>query len=79
MPFWSYAGRLSMWWSPSWPSSLTNREVAYIGHAVAWFGAPVADGAINPRRHRNSLGTNRSCLGSEVHDEADGVVRWRSF
>jgi hypothetical protein len=50
------------------------RTCADIGHAVAWFGAPAADGAISPRRHDNSLATHRGCPGSTVHDEGGGVV-----
>jgi hypothetical protein len=51
------------------------RTCADIGHAVAWFGSPVADGAISPRRHDNLLATHRGCPGSTVHDEAGGVVQ----
>ncbi|HTW07157.1 MAG TPA: hypothetical protein VME46_06595 [Acidimicrobiales bacterium] len=50
------------------------RTCADIGHAVAWFGTPEAGGGIKPRHHENSLGTNRGCPGSSVHDEAGGVV-----
>jgi hypothetical protein len=45
-----------------------------MGHAVAWFGTPVADGSISPLRHQNQLADNPGCSGSSVQDDAGGVV-----
>lgn len=48
---------------------------AEMGHAVAWFGPPVADGGVTPRSHSNFLAGHRGCPGSSVFDADDGVVQ----
>jgi hypothetical protein len=61
-PAWGGLDSTSIMWTERYGPEM--RTCADIGHAVAWFGAPVADGAISPRRHRNSLGTNRGLKGA---------------
>jgi hypothetical protein len=52
-----------------------------MGHAVAWFGTPEADGGVRPERCHNRIGTNAGCPGSSVFeadpdaDGGDGVVQ----
>jgi hypothetical protein len=46
-----------------------------MGHAVAWFGTPSADGGVAPRSHRNHLALIRGCPGSSVYDAGGGVVQ----
>lgn len=50
------------------------RRCADLGHAVAIFGEPVADGGVRPLGHRNHLAPNPGCPGSFVED-LDGGVR----
>jgi hypothetical protein len=49
------------------------RTCVDLGHAVAWFGPPVADDGVRPLRHHNHLAGNLGCPGSSVSD-ADGDV-----
>jgi hypothetical protein len=51
------------------------RACADMGHAVAWFGTPSADGGVAPHGHRNHLGTHRGCPGSSVRDAVGGVLQ----
>jgi hypothetical protein len=46
-----------------------------LGHSVAWFGTPVADGDVHPLGHRNFLASHRGCPGSSVYDAGGGVVQ----
>lgn len=51
----------------------TMVSCADIGHSVAWFSTPAADGAA-PSSHRNHLADNRGCPGSSVTDQGGGVL-----
>jgi hypothetical protein len=51
------------------------RNCAEMGHAVAWFGTPVAAGGEKPLRHRNHLAEHRGCAGSSVDDVDGGVLQ----
>jgi hypothetical protein len=42
-----------------------------MGHAVAWFGTPTADGGVLPQRRHSHVGANRGCPGSSVVDADD--------
>ncbi len=46
-----------------------------MGHAVAWFSTPTADGGVVPAGHRNVLAAHRGCPGSSVSDAEGGVVQ----
>jgi hypothetical protein len=46
-----------------------------LGHAVCWFGTPVAEGGVTPRSHRNYLAEHPGCPGSLVADGDGGVVQ----
>jgi hypothetical protein len=48
---------------------------AELGHAVCWFGTPVAEDGVVPRSHRNYLAEHPGCPGSSVGDAAGGVVQ----
>jgi hypothetical protein len=62
----------SIMWTERYTPPL--RTCADMGYAVAWFGTPLADGDVAPRRHHNHLGTNRGCPGSSVRDTDGGVL-----
>jgi hypothetical protein len=62
----------STMWTERYAPAL--RTCAEIGHAVAWFGTPVADGDVAPLHHHNHLASHRGCPGSSVHDAEGGVL-----
>ena len=51
------------------------RACAELGHSVAWFGTPTAEGGVTPLTHRNFLADHRGCPGSSVYDSDGGVVQ----
>jgi hypothetical protein len=63
----------SIMWTERYAPPL--RTCGELGHAVAWFGPPVADGGISPRTHQNWLADHRGCPGSSVSDEGGEVVQ----
>jgi hypothetical protein len=71
-PTWGGLTSTSIMWTERYAPSL--RACADMGHAVAWFGEPSADGGAVPQRHRNHLSTHPGCPGSSVHDQAGGVL-----
>lgn len=70
---WGQLGPTSIMWTERYAPPL--RACADLGHAVAWFGTPVADGGVAPVGHRNFLAEHRGCPGSSVHDSEGGVVQ----
>ncbi len=62
----------SIMWTERYAPPL--RTCADMGHAVAWFGTPAADGGVTPRSHQNFLANNRGCPGSSVDDSDGGVL-----
>jgi hypothetical protein len=72
-PGWGALAPSSIMWTERYAPPL--RSCADIGHAVAWFGTPVADGDMLPSRHVNYLAEHRGCPGSSVGDEDGGVVQ----
>jgi hypothetical protein len=74
--------RVGTGWGALAPSSIMWTEryappmgaCSDIGHAVAWFGTPVADGGVRPFRHHNHLAGHRGCPGSWVGDSDGGVL-----
>ncbi len=71
-PAWRGLRSTSIMWTERYTPPL--RRCADMGHAVAWFGTPLADGGVAPRHHDNHLGTNRGCPGSSVRDADGGIV-----
>jgi hypothetical protein len=69
---WGGLGATSIMWTERYAPPL--RSCAEMGHAVAWFGAPVADDGVAPVAHHNHLGTHRGCRGSSVQEADGGVV-----
>src|ERR1700722_3769321 len=69
---WGALAPTSIMWTERYAPPL--RTCADMGHAVAWFGAPVADDQVRPVRHDNFLADNRGCPGSSVRDADAGVV-----
>src|ERR687891_362886 len=69
---WRGLASRSVMWTERYTPPL--RTCADMGHAVAWFGTPLADGGVAPRHHRNHLGGNRGCPGSSVRDTEGGVL-----
>jgi hypothetical protein len=69
---WGGLASTSIMWTERYTPPV--RTCADVGHAVAWFGSPSAEGGLTPDRHHNHLATHRGCPGSSVHDEATGVV-----
>jgi hypothetical protein len=63
----------SIMWTERYTPPL--RTCSDLGHSVAWFGTPIADGGVTPRGHRNSLADHRGCPGSSVYDSDGGVVQ----
>jgi hypothetical protein len=72
-PTWGGLGSTSIMWTERYAPPL--RRCSDMGHAVAWFGPPIADGTVSPLRHHNHLAANRGCPGSSVHDLDDGVLQ----
>ena len=69
---WGALASTSIMWTERYAPPL--RTCADMGHAVAWFGTPVADDQVTPLRHDNFLADNRGCPGSAVRDAAGGVL-----
>jgi hypothetical protein len=69
---WGGLAPTSIMWTERYAPPL--RGCSDLGHAVAWFGTPVADGGAIPIAHRNFLGDHRGCPGSSVYDSDGGVV-----
>lgn len=63
----------SIMWTERYAPPL--RSCLDLGHSVAWFGTPIADGAVTPAGHRNFLAHHRGCPGSSVYDSDGGVVQ----
>jgi len=72
-PSWGALAATSIMWTERYAPPLSRCKE--MGHAVAWFGSPIADGAIAPLGHRNHLSTARGCGGSSVTDAEGGVVQ----
>jgi len=63
----------SVMWTERYAGRLAS--CADLGHAVARFSTPLADGGrVRPVGHRNHLGAPPGCPGSSVTDEPEGVV-----
>jgi len=72
-PRWCGLRDHSVMWTERYAGGLAS--CADIGHAVARFSTPVADGGrVWPDTHRNHLGVPPGCPGSSVTDGADGVT-----
>jgi hypothetical protein len=63
----------SIMWTERYAPPL--RACSEMGHAVAWFGTPVANGGVSPVGHQNFLAGHRGCSGSFVDDEDGGVLQ----
>jgi hypothetical protein len=63
----------SIMWTERYAPPL--RTCSELGHAVAWFGSPVANGGVEPVGHQNYLASHRGCPGSSVSDVDGGVVQ----
>ena len=68
---WGALTPASVMWTERYGPAL--QSCADIGHAVAWFGTPVADEGVMPLGHENFLAANAGCPGSSA-DDADGGV-----
>lgn len=62
----------SIMWTERYAPPL--RTCGDMGHAVAWFGTPMADGGVTPISHQNFLADHRGCPGSSVDEEDGGVL-----
>ncbi|HEX6392761.1 MAG TPA: hypothetical protein VFZ97_04930 [Acidimicrobiales bacterium] len=71
-PKWGRLAATSIMWTERYAPPV--RVCADLGHSVAWFGTPVADGGATPRHHQNFLADVRGCPGSSVYDSEGGVV-----
>ena len=71
-PAWGGLAPTSIMWTERYAPPL--RTCADLGHSVAWFGTPTADGGVRPLGHRNFLAEHSGCPGSSVHDSDGGVV-----
>lgn len=71
-PTWRALSSTSIMWTERYAPPL--RTCADIGHAVAWFGTPVAGGGVYPLGHHNHLAANPGCPGSSVRDADGGVL-----
>jgi hypothetical protein len=69
---WAGLAPTSIMWTERYAPPL--RTCAELGYAVAWFGAPVADGGVTPVHHDNYLASHRGCPGSSVGDAEGGVL-----
>jgi hypothetical protein len=72
-PEWGGLAPSSIMWTERYAPPL--RHCSDLGHAVAWFGPPVADGEVDPVSHQNYLAGHRGCPGSSVSDADGGVVQ----
>ncbi|HMK97354.1 MAG TPA: hypothetical protein VK425_07380 [Acidimicrobiales bacterium] len=71
-PTWRGLAPSSIMWTERYGPPL--RTCAELGHAVAWFGSPVAENGIAPSAHRNFLADHPGCPGSAVQDGEGGVL-----
>jgi hypothetical protein len=71
-PAWGALGSTSIMWTERYSPPL--RTCSELGHAVGWFGPPVADAGVRPLSHENHLATHRGCPGSSVSDAEGGVL-----
>jgi hypothetical protein len=69
---WRGLASTSIMWTERYSPQL--RKCADIGHAVAWFGTPLADRDVSPVRHENHLAAHRGCPSSSVLDTDGGVL-----
>jgi len=69
---WGALASTSIMWTERYAPPL--RTCTDLGHAVAWFGPPVADAGVRPLRHHNHLAANPGCPGSSVSDSDGGVL-----
>jgi hypothetical protein len=72
-PAWGGLAPTSIMWTERYAPPF--RACSDLGHSVAWFGTPTADGAVTPTGHRNFLADHRGCPGSSVYDCDGGVVQ----
>jgi hypothetical protein len=72
-PGWGGLAPSSIMWTERYAPPL--RSCSELGHAVAWFGTPVADGEVGPFAHNNFLARHRGCPGSSVSDADGGVLQ----
>jgi hypothetical protein len=72
-PAWGALAASSIMWTERYAPPLRSCEE--MGHAVAWFGKPVADSDVVPLRHDNYLAGHRGCPGSSVGDADGGVLQ----
>ena len=63
----------SIMWTERYAPPL--RYCEEMGHSVARFSAPTADGGTTPIGHRNVVAGHPGCPGSSVHDDEGGVVQ----
>lgn len=72
-PRWGGLAPDSIMWTERYSPPL--RACSELGHSVAWFGTPTADGRVTPRSHYSYLAQHRGCPGSAVYDYQGGVVQ----
>jgi hypothetical protein len=70
---WGGLGSTSIMWTERYAPPL--RSCSDLGHSVAWFGTPIADGSVIPLDHHNFLADHQGCPGSSVYDLDGGVVQ----
>ena len=70
---WGGLAPTSIMWTERYAPPL--RHCSELGHSVAWFGTPIADGGVTPLAHRNFLADHQGCPGSSVYDSDGGVVQ----
>jgi hypothetical protein len=70
---WGGLAPTSIMWTERYAPPL--RACADLGHSVAWFGTPIADGGVRPLSHRNFLADHQGCPGSSVYDSDAGVIQ----
>ena len=69
---WGRLAPTSIMWTERYAPPL--RACSDLGHSVAWFATPIANGGVAPLGHRNFLADHRGCPGSSVYDSDGGVV-----
>lgn len=72
-PAWGGLASTSIMWTERYSPPFT--DCAELGHAVALFGAPVADRGVTPLGHHNFLADLQGCPGSSVYDSETGVIQ----
>lgn len=72
-PTWGGLASTSIMWTERYAPPL--RDCAELGHALAFFGTPMANRGVTPLGHRNFLADNQGCPGSSVYDSEGGVVQ----